>query len=122
MRTTLFLAVWLLSFGAQAAEISFTTFNIRWFGTAGTQQGDPAKEDRDPWISEFLYRRTQIGYSDVIAFQEIVDVPRLQKIVKTHKCTSYEHRDPRHQHVVICVRTPLRFEIDVPTITIPSRK
>lgn len=96
---------------AESNRFTFTTFNVRWYGLGG-DLNRPKKEYRDPWLAQFLFTATPAGRADVIAFQEIVDVDGLKRLMKNHACSSYDHKDPRHQHVVLCVRRGLRLTIE----------
>lgn len=90
--------------GAWADGLKVSTFNIRWYGLGGTKEGSPEKETRDRALKSFF--RRELSKSDVVAFEEIVDVARLKSEVvgDEFKCASYAHEDPLHQHVVICYR------------------
>lgn len=84
-----------------ARSIRATTFNIRWFGLGGSMQGSPANEHRDQSIKEFL--ATEVMPTDVIAFQEIVDVNRLRALLPSGwTCVGYTNSDQKHQHVELC--------------------
>ena len=91
-----------------ASSIRATTFNIRWFGLGGTMEGSPSDERRDQSIREFL--STNVLPTDVIAFEEIVDVARLRGLLPTGwTCVGYTHSAAKHQHVELC--TSPRFTL-----------
>jgi len=95
--------------GTGARKLTFTTFNIRYFGTGGTLNGTPSDEKREETIRKFI--ATEVPRTDVFSFQEIVDVELLKKVVPTgYECLSYEHPNPKHQHVVVCVAPALAFD------------
>ncbi len=96
----------------QARNITITTFNIKLYGIGGEWAGTPEDEYRDPWLQEFL---GQVGFnSDVILFQEIVDVNRLQNLMGTnYNCLSYFHPRPKHQKVALCHKTTFGFVKEV---------
>lgn len=88
--------------------LSFTTFNIRWYGLNGSASGQVGSESRDATIRKHLEDYGLL--TDVLAFQEIVDVAGLTRILGAeYSCESYDHPQPRHQHVVVCVKGALRF-------------
>lgn len=96
---------------APALKLKIASFNIRFYGSGGTL-GAPGNEPRDPDLRAFV--ADYLGDRDVIAFQEIVDVPRLQQNVlpPNWSCVSYEHSDHTHQHVVVCAKPGLSLERD----------
>lgn len=89
---------------ARAGQLRVSTFNIRWYGLGGSKQGEPVDERRDESLRVFIDKA--LGKSDVIVFQEIVDVARLKRKVlgAKYKCASYAHDDPKHQHVAVCYK------------------
>lgn len=94
-------------------QLTLAQFNLRWFGK---------KEAKDSWskaspdesrISSIRKHMTEHALmTDVLAFEEIVDVKLLAEGVleKRYNCYSYNHKDPDHQHVVVCVKPHLKFE------------
>ena len=94
---------------ATSENITFTSFNIRWFGLGGEFSGLPGDEYRSKWLKEFI--TTNLAASDVIVFQEIVDVMALTKDVLAQGwgCVTYDHPEPRHQHVVLCHKDRFEF-------------
>jgi len=112
-----FLLVALNSLAAKAAEpessaaekITFTSFNIRWFGLGGEFSGLPSDEYRSKWLKEFI--TNNLATSDVIVFEEIVDVTSLANDVlgQGWACVTYHHPEPRHQHVVLCHKDRFEF-------------
>lgn len=96
----------------QVGDISFTTLNVRWYGLGGVPTGGDNSEKRDATIRKHLDDNAL--WADVMAFQEIVDVSRfVTKVIgDSYNCESYDSdsADPRHQHVVLCVRQGLRLE------------
>lgn len=102
VRIMLFVALVACVPGAWAAELRVSSFNIRWYGKAG--------EGRDADLKEWVGRT--LSSSDVIAFEEIVDVERLKHEVlgAGFRCVSYSHPEPEHQHVVLCAQARFRLE------------
>lgn len=110
-----------VSFGAQAAKsatgpseatatnLTFTTFNIAWYGLGGSMKNTPADEYRNPALKSFIAK--QLAKTDIFSFQEVVDVAGIQKnlLPTGWKCESYEHENEKHQHVVLCHRAGLQF-------------
>lgn len=93
---------------AQAADLTIVTFNAQYFGMGGSSHGTPADEKRDAGLREFFSR--QVPAADVIIVQEVVDVPRFQKILPPFwNCLTYKHPNPAHQHVAICISPIYRF-------------
>lgn len=108
MKHTILLTVFvvgLFSNLAFAEPLKVSTLNIRWYGLGGTREGGADRETRDRTLKKFFDEN--LADSDVISFQEIVDVRRLKANVvgRGHKCASYAHENERHQHVVICYRS-----------------
>ena len=100
----IFLQAW-FSASLLAEPVSITTMNIEFYGQNRTT------DSRDASIREFF---TLAGtYTDVLAFEEIVDVPGLERnlLQNRYKCHSYDHSNRGHQHVVICVRNGFTFDI-----------
>lgn len=108
LRYTFFLIVFAFfcSFALQATEIKLSSFNIRFYGYG---EGN-SLENKDSQIRSYLERT--IFDSDVIVFQEIVDVKRFEKSVIGSKmaCQTYTHPSSKHLHIVICHKKNLRFE------------
>lgn len=98
-----FILLVLLGASPVQAAISLTTMNIRFYGLN-------AEENRDPAINRYLDANGL--RSDVMVFQEIVDVERLEtKVVGLgYACTSYDNPARGHQHVVVCLKSTYRFE------------
>ena len=99
--------VFLLIFNISHAEVkvknkfTITTFNIQFYGIGGKVTGTSKDETRDPYLQAFL--KDSVPASDIIVFEEIVDVPRLQNILpRNWQCLSYEAPLEKHQHVVLC--------------------
>lgn len=90
-------------------QLNVATFNIRFFGLGGEMSSLPTDEYRDNWITEFT--NLTLNDRDVIVFEEIVDVLRLKNILSPLKlnCTSYDHENIKHQHVVICLKDRYEF-------------
>jgi endonuclease/exonuclease/phosphatase family metal-dependent hydrolase len=95
----------MFSAGALAEPVSITTMNIEFYGQNRTS------DSRDATIREFFTLAET--YSDVFAFEEIVDVPGLERnlLQNRYKCHSYNHSNRGHQHVVICVRNGFTFVV-----------
>ncbi len=83
--------------------------DIRWYGLGGSPDGSSADEKRDDTLKALI--TDELSDRDVIVFEEIVDVARMQNAIlpKGFNCTSYEHTDRTHQHVVVCLRSELEF-------------
>ena len=93
----------------QGNKLRLSTFNIAYYGLGAEAAGSLKDEYRDPWLKEFWPK--ELMESDVIAFQEIIDVPRIQKLMGgKHQCVSYDHASPKHQHAVLCYRSDYKFE------------
>jgi hypothetical protein len=94
--------------------LKMTTFNLRWYGLGGKQSGRPEDEYRAPWLAEYMKSEEsgKVADSDVISFQEVIDVNGVKKIMRNHNCISYDHPSPTHQHVVLCAKKPLDWVID----------
>ena len=91
-----------------AEDISITTFNIKFYGLNGVFGGPAGSETRDSKIKAHLNRHQL--WTDVMVFQEIVDVDALKTLVGTdYLCKSYEHSDKSHQHVVLCHKKKFTF-------------
>jgi endonuclease/exonuclease/phosphatase family metal-dependent hydrolase len=89
-------------------DISITTFNIKFYGLNGVFGGQAGSETRDNKIMAHL-TKYQI-WTDVMIFQEIVDVERLETMVgSNYSCKSYDHQDRTHQHVVLCHKKTFSF-------------
>jgi len=90
-------------------QLTVTSFNIKYFGLGGSMNGTPQQESREPFLKQFLSQH--IPNSDVLVFQEIVDVDRLASRVvgNSYNCQSYDSNNVKHQHVVICAKNNLVF-------------
>lgn len=100
-----------LAGGAQAPRtLTVTTMNIRYFGLGGSLSGEPKDEKRDGYIRSFLTGGS-VPRSDIYAFQEIVDVERLQRVLpQNYSCKTYDNNSAKHQHVVLCAAPNLRLD------------
>ena len=100
----------LCSSPAISRPLTVATFNIAWYGLNGNPDNEADTETRDQSLKLFIDRH--LSDADVIAFEEIVDVDRLTTNVlgSSRNCVSYNNPDPKHQHVVICVKPNLKFE------------
>jgi endonuclease/exonuclease/phosphatase family metal-dependent hydrolase len=108
---TFLCAMFLLSISTCSNAITITSLNIKWFGLNGEMSNDPGNEERAPSIRKYL-SETGLLASDVLIFQEIVDVGLLEsKVVgRSHVCQSYDNENAKHQHVVICVKSKYKLE------------
>ncbi|MCB0386233.1 MAG: hypothetical protein KDD43_12645, partial [Bdellovibrionales bacterium] len=99
----------LASAPANAEKLRVTTFNIAWYGAGGRGFEDAIPEYRDSYLRDFI--RSELRYSDVIVFQEIVDVARFERNVIGNfmDCQSYNHGGYMHQHVVLCHKPEYKF-------------
>jgi len=84
------------------APLSFTQMNIKWFGLNGSPNEDGGNETRVQSIRAHLENNNLL--SDVMVFEEIVDVELLTTgiLEDKYRCHSYDRPDPKHQHVVLC--------------------
>ncbi len=94
---------------AAADPFTVTFFNLRWFGLQSDATGQQLVESRVPTIRAFL--TAQNAWADVMIFEEIVDVALLERgiLENRYECESYDHTDPRHQHVVVCAGNGFRL-------------
>lgn len=92
-----------------ARKLKVATFNIKWFGLGGEMTGDPQDESRDTSLRDFFDE--YLADTQIIAFEEIVDVARLERRVlpRAWKCVSYDRANSRHQHVVLCHSPDVEF-------------
>jgi len=90
--------------------LTFTSFNLKWFGLGGSMSNSLDDEHRDQSLREFI--STKIPPTDVFSFQEVVDVPRLKDRIVPNgfECVSYDREDAKHQHVVLCVAPHLTID------------
>jgi endonuclease/exonuclease/phosphatase family metal-dependent hydrolase len=95
----------------ERSSLEIMSFNIAFYGLNGDHDGVQGSETRDPTIRRFL--EDADVEPDVLAMQELVDVPRFQRNVlgSGYACRSYDHSDSRHQHVAICHKRSLRLEV-----------
>ena len=91
----------------------FATFNIRWYGLNGDFANAPGSETRSATLRQFIDDR--LSPVDVIAFQEIVDVPTFidEVVPDGFQCVSYEDGYGKHQHVVLCYTERYRLDMEV---------
>jgi endonuclease/exonuclease/phosphatase family metal-dependent hydrolase len=90
-------------------SLTISTFNIAFYGTGGRPNGTPADEVRDPFLKTFI--KDSIPASDIMVFEEIVDVPRFVKLLPENTtCLSYDLQKMTHQHVVLCHNNKYKFE------------
>lgn len=96
---------------ATADPFTVTTLNMRWFGLDTNVAQQQLVESRVPTVRAYLTANN--AWADVMIFQEIVDVELLTREVleNRYECVSYDHADPRHQHVVLCVGNGFRLGI-----------
>ena len=94
-------------------ELTLAQFNLRWFGQRkvdGAENKEHIEETRVPTIRKHM--ADSALFTDILAFEEIVDVKLLAEglLERRYNCVSYPHKEPDHQHVVVCVKPHLRFE------------
>jgi endonuclease/exonuclease/phosphatase family metal-dependent hydrolase len=94
-------------------QLTVTQFNLRWFGERkidGADLTENTEENRLPMIRKHMTDHHL--FTDVLVFEEIVNVKLLAEglLERQYYCVSYAHKDPQHQHVVVCVKPNLRFE------------
>lgn len=100
--TSLFLFLLLGFQTLSAASVSITTFNVRMYGYVKDS------EVRDPELIKFI--NESIPASDIIVFEEIMDVPRFTKILPAGwACITYDHTAP-HQYVLLCHSSRFNFK------------
>jgi len=109
------LAAWSVRAEPRPSQIRITTFNVEWYGLhEPSTPAEPVSEepviDRDASLRDFI--RGELGESDAILFEEIVDFARLKQRVigDSMDCVTYDHPEPKHQHVMLCFRKGLRFD------------
>jgi endonuclease/exonuclease/phosphatase family metal-dependent hydrolase len=94
-------------------QLSLAQFNLRWFGSKEHNTSQNKAASNESRIQTIRKHMTDSGLmADVLAFEEIVDVKLLSDVLleKRYNCYSYNHKDPEHQHVVVCVKPHLKFE------------
>lgn len=91
--------------------LTITSMNIKWYGVGGKLDGKPEDEKRDFQLKKFFSKH--LDKTDVFVFQEIIDVDRLINLFPAFNCQSYNKRNPRHQHIVVCVKKTLRAKFEV---------
>jgi endonuclease/exonuclease/phosphatase family metal-dependent hydrolase len=99
--------------GWQAQALTVSSFNLQFYGLGGNMRGTPGNEYRDAHIKKFLEKN--LASSDVILFQEIVLVNDLKEklLPAAYECETYgKRRGENHQHLVACVKKPLKFRIE----------
>ncbi|MCB9254245.1 MAG: endonuclease/exonuclease/phosphatase family protein [Bdellovibrionaceae bacterium] len=94
---------------ALGQNLRISTFNIKWYGLKSSTD-TVSDYQRDKQLRETL--RDELYDSDVIVFEEIVDVPRLERYIIQGKmqCLTYYNSAANHQHVVLCHKSKYRFE------------
>jgi endonuclease/exonuclease/phosphatase family metal-dependent hydrolase len=92
-----------------STNLTFTTFNIEWYGLGGSMKGSLQDEHRNDSLKKFIAK--ELASSDIISFQEVVDVDGVKKnlLPAGWGCESYQHASEKHQHVVLCHRAGLQF-------------
>ncbi|MCB0404974.1 MAG: endonuclease/exonuclease/phosphatase family protein [Bdellovibrionales bacterium] len=94
---------------ALGQTLRVSTFNVRWYGLKSSSD-TVSDYQRDKQLRDTL--RSELYDSDAIIFEEIVDVPRLERYVIQGKmqCLTYYNSSANHQHVVLCHKPKYRFE------------
>lgn len=99
-----------------------SSFNIRCFGLGGEYSGRFRDEQRHYDLKNMIHKK--LSKSDVMIFQEIVDVESFKMIIPNNfTLYEYSHDYKRHQRVVIAVKNThlvLKKEI-VPHVTIDEK-
>lgn len=92
------------------SQFTVATFNMEWFGLNGSPSNSVGSETRT--AADLKQLNDNHMWADVMAFEEIVDVNLLetQIVGSNYRCESYTVADPKHQHVVICVRNGFTLE------------
>ena len=95
--------------------LALTQINLRWFGNENMEETSQLRdnistESRVKSIRQHLAEQKLL--SDVMVFEEIVDVKLLAEGVLENKyrCHSYSRSDENHQYVVVCVKSQFRFD------------
>jgi hypothetical protein len=83
-------------------SLRVATFNVRWYGVGGNIDM-PTAETRNPTLRAFF--EEHMGDTDVVVFEEILDVAMLQAEVLPAgwTCSTYTSSQPGHQFVVGCL-------------------
>lgn len=83
--------------------VTVSAINLRWFGLNAETRSQSIKQ----------YFSDQRLLADVMVFEEIVDVPMLQRDIlgSGYTCRSYDGVSANHQHVVVCHRSTLRLDM-----------
>ena len=107
--------IWARSLPQVNEALSLTQINLRWFGNENMAETSQSKdniatESRVKSIRQHLAEQKLL--SDVMVFEEIVDVNLLTEGVLENKyrCHSYSRSDENHQYVVVCVKSHFRFD------------
>jgi endonuclease/exonuclease/phosphatase family metal-dependent hydrolase len=99
---------YVIDHGLIGRPLSIGSFNIRWYGLDGSLHGAFGSETRNETIRTFIDEH--LAGSDVLAFQEIVDVDLfVDEIMFDWSCVSYDGFSGKHQHVVLCHRPELEL-------------
>jgi endonuclease/exonuclease/phosphatase family metal-dependent hydrolase len=100
---------YVLDHGLIGRELRVGTFNIRWYGLNGTLRGAFGSETRSESIRAYIDEN--LRGSDVLAFQEIVDVDLfIDDVMFGWSCVSYDGFSGKHQHVVLCHTPEFEFQ------------
>lgn len=101
---------WSAGLESRADSISVFSLNIAWYGLGGSMDNSPADEHRDHDLARIVADAFET--QDVGVFEEIVDVGRfVSNVAPRHtSCHSYDNDTAKHQHVVVCVKAPLKFK------------
>ncbi len=94
----------------EKVSVTFTTFNLKWFGLGGAMWNTPDQEFRENLILRFL--NEELPDTDLFLFTEVVNTELLAQTLKgRYECVSYEGKWSRHQHVVLCFN-PSKFRVE----------
>lgn len=94
-------------------QLTLAQFNLRWFGQKKAEGNDNKEVIEETRVASIRKHMIDSGLmADILAFEEIVDVKLLADglLERRYTCHSYNHKDPEHQHVVVCVKPHLKFE------------
>lgn len=91
-------------------SLSLSEINLNWFGLNGSPNNALGSETRTASIRQFFLANHLL--TDVMVFEEIVDLKLLQSSVLNNEyaCHTYDRADPKHQHVVICHTAKFRLD------------
>jgi len=110
VRSIFIFIIFITATAAVGESLRVSTFNIRWYGLDNLSDASNGRAWRDKWLRQTMDK--ELMRSDVIVFEEIVDVGRFKRNLIRGKmdCLTYYHDNAKHQHVVICHQKKYRFD------------